>query len=90
MEEYLKERIASAKGLNLESIITLLRVINDDGRRVRKSLGTKDRKLAELALKDFEVQLAKGKLGFVMDVPLSDFFRVLSQMVKSYQGKKNL
>lgn len=47
--------------------------ITPDGRRVRKSLGTKDRKLAELALKDFEVQLAKGKLGFVMDVPLSDF-----------------
>ena len=29
--------------------------ITPDGRRVRKSLGTKDRKLAELALKDFEV-----------------------------------
>jgi len=52
--------------------------ITPDGRRVRKSLGTKDRKLAELALKDFEVQLAKGKLGFVMDVPLQIFSRLIS------------
>ncbi len=62
--------------------------ITPDGRRVRKSLGTKDRKLAELALKDFEVQLAKGKLGFVMDVPLSDFLEYYLKWSKATKAKR--
>ena len=34
-----------------------------NGKRVRKSLGT-SKKIADLALKDIEVQIAKGELGF--------------------------
>lgn len=43
------------------------------GRRIKRSLGTKDRKLAELKLKEIELELAKGKLGFALDLPLGEF-----------------
>lgn len=59
-----------------------------DGKRVRKSLGTRDRKLAELALKQVEVELAKGRLGFVADTTLSEFADKYLQWSKAVKAKK--
>lgn len=47
--------------------------ITNDGKRVRRSLGTTDRKLAELKLKEIELELAKGRLGFTSDIELGSF-----------------
>jgi len=46
-----------------------------DGKRIRKKVGTSKR-IAELALKDLEVQIAKKKYNLnVQDSPIEDFFK---------------
>ncbi|RUM27755.1 MAG: hypothetical protein DSY42_09485 [Aquifex sp.] len=59
-----------------------------EGRRVRKSLGTRDRKLAELKLKEIEVEIAKGRLGFQPSIDKWDFFDVYSKYVKVNKSKE--
>ena len=43
------------------------------GKRIRKSLGTSNKKLAELKRKEIDFLLQKGKLGFSLDVKLIEF-----------------
>jgi site-specific recombinase XerD len=47
--------------------------VNLRGKRIRRSLGVKDKRLAEIKLKEIELQLAKGKLGYAIDKYLEDF-----------------
>lgn len=59
-----------------------------EGRRIRKSLGTRDRKLAELKLKEIEIEIAKGRLGFQPSIDKWDFFDVYSKYVKVNKSKE--
>lgn len=55
--------------------IWYINYINLNGKRVRKSLGTRDKKLAQLKLKEIEVELAKGRLGFTVNISLGEFLK---------------
>lgn len=46
-----------------------------NGKRVRRSLGVRDQKLAELKAKEIEVELAKGRLGFQKSIDKWNFFK---------------
>ncbi len=61
--------------------------IDLSGRRVRRSLGTTNKKLAELKLKEIELALAKGKLGFAIDIPLGDFIRKYLEWSKATKSE---
>lgn len=78
MEEYLKERIASAKGLNLESIITLLRVINDDPRLLLASQS----EIAQAIVERFKHEIERFKANPKLDE--------LQSIVEEHEGKKIL
>lgn len=58
-----------------KSGIWYINYINLNGKRIRRSLGTSDRKLAELKLKEIEVELAKGRLGFTVNISLGEFLK---------------
>ncbi len=61
--------------------------IDLSGRRIKRSLGTKDKKLAELKLKEIELALAKGKLGFAIDLPLREFLEKYLQWSKTTKSE---
>ena len=60
-----------------------------DGKRIRRSLGTKDKKLAELKLKEIELELAKGRLGFTTDISLRDFLDKFLEWSKATKSKQS-
>ncbi len=62
--------------------------ITNDGKRVRRSLGTTDRRLAELKLKEIELELAKGRLGFTSDVELGAFLEKFLDWSKATKAKQ--
>ena len=49
--------------------------IDNTGKRIRKSLGTSNKKLAEIKKAEIETELAKGKLGFATDIELEEFIK---------------
>lgn len=49
--------------------------IDNTGKRIRKSLGTSNKKLAEIKRAEIETELAKGRLGFATDIELSEFIK---------------
>jgi len=63
-----------------------------NGKRLRKTLPTKSKKMADLALMEFEVNLAKGELGFaVKDEVLEKLFADYLKYSKTHhsQGTQN-
>ncbi len=62
--------------------------ITVDGKRVRRSLGTRDRKLAELKLKEIELELAKGRLGFTSDIELGAFLEKFLEWSKAVKARE--
>ncbi len=62
--------------------------ITPDGKRVRRSLGTKDKRLAELKLKEIEIELAKGRLGFTSDIELRAFLEKFLEWSKATKAKQ--
>lgn len=67
--------------------IWYINYINLNGKRVRKSLGTKDKKLAQLKLKEIEVELAKGRLGFTVNISLGEFLKKYLEWSKNTKSK---
>ncbi len=61
--------------------------IDLSGRRIRRSLGTTNKKLAELKLKEIELALAKGKLGFAIDIPFGDFIEKYLEWSKATKSR---
>ncbi len=59
-----------------------------DGKRVRRSLGTRDRRLAELKLKEIELELAKGRLGFTSDIELRAFLEKFLEWSRTTKAKQ--
>jgi len=57
------------------------------GRRIKRSLGTTNKKLAELKLKEIEIALAKGKLGFAVDISLKDLIKKYLEWSKNTKAQ---
>ncbi len=70
-----------------KSGIWYINYINLNGKRIRRSLGTSDRKLAELKLKEIEVELAKGRLGFTVNISLGEFLKKYLDWSKNTKAK---
>ncbi len=67
--------------------IWYINFVDLNGNRVRRSLGTKDKKLAQLKLKEIEIELAKGRLGFTINISLGDFVEKYLDWSKSVKAK---
>ena len=61
--------------------------IDLSGKRIKRSLGTTSKKLAELKLKEVELALAKGKLGFAIDIPLGEFSKKYLEWSKTTKSE---
>lgn len=54
-----------------------------NGKRIVKRIG-KSKEIAELALKDVEVKIAKGRAGFVTEYKISDWLREFYRHIEAY------
>jgi len=61
--------------------------VNLSGKRIKRSLGTEDKKLAELKKKEIEIQLAKGRLGYAVDIKLEDFIQKYLEWSEATKSK---
>lgn len=61
--------------------------VNLSGKRIKRSLGTEDKKLAELKKKEIEIQIAKGRLGYAVDIKLEDFIQKYLEWSEATKSK---
>ncbi|SMO76047.1 Site-specific recombinase XerD [Balnearium lithotrophicum] len=59
-----------------------------DGRRIRRSTGFTDKKMAELMLKDIELQIARKTLKIPVGIPLKEFWEKYSEYAKAHKTEQ--
>ncbi len=96
LEDYLTKDIAQARGLSLEQIITLLRVINDDPRLLLRSQSEKGHELAIMFRKEIEAFKQNPKIEALYEVLLEHeedkkilVFTSFAEMAKSLAKEFN-
>ena len=59
-----------------------------DGRRIRRSTGFTDKKMAELMLKDIELQIARKTLKIPVGISLKEFWEKYSEYAKAHKTEQ--